>query len=74
MIVRLLRRATKDLHDIGEYIARDNPARAASFLAELMAQGSTGCQRWLSRIRMRAFGSTLTFVVAHTAATASTTL
>ncbi len=38
MIVRLLRRATKDLHDIGEYIARDNPARAASFLAELMAR------------------------------------
>jgi len=38
MIVRLLRKARADLDSIGEYIARDNPSRAPSFLAELMAK------------------------------------
>jgi plasmid stabilization system protein ParE len=28
-------RAARDLEDIGDYIARDNPARAVSFISEL---------------------------------------
>ncbi|ANH69984.1 type II toxin-antitoxin system RelE/ParE family toxin [Mitsuaria sp. 7] len=38
MIVRLLREAKADLQSIGDYIARNNPARAESFLAELEAK------------------------------------
>ncbi len=38
MIVRLLKKAKADLTAIGDYIARDNPARAASFLSELMGK------------------------------------
>jgi toxin ParE1/3/4 len=33
--------AVADLQEIGDYIARDNPQRAASFVAELLAH----CQR-----------------------------
>ena len=35
MIVRLSRRAERDLEDITAYIAEDNPERAASFAREL---------------------------------------
>ena len=35
MIVRLLPDAEADLETIGDYIARDNPMRAISFIAEL---------------------------------------
>ncbi|KND57347.1 Plasmid stabilization system protein [Candidatus Burkholderia verschuerenii] len=35
MIVRLLPDAEADLEAIGDYIARDNPNRARSFVAEL---------------------------------------
>ncbi|MDH0864054.1 type II toxin-antitoxin system RelE/ParE family toxin [Mitsuaria sp. GD03876] len=35
MIVRLLPEAKRDLRTIGLYIARDNPGRAESFVAEL---------------------------------------
>ena len=35
MLVRLLPGAEADLEAIGDYIARDNPHRAASFIAEL---------------------------------------
>ena len=38
MIVRLLRKAEADLRSIGEYIARNNPERAATFIAELSAK------------------------------------
>lgn len=34
-------RAAADLDEIGEFIARDNPARAASFVAELEAKCRT---------------------------------
>lgn len=37
MIVRLTDEAEQDLERIGDYIAADNPARAASFLGELRA-------------------------------------
>ena len=33
--LRLSPRAASDLQEIGDYIARDNPARAASFVDEL---------------------------------------
>lgn len=35
--VRLSPRAAADLDEIGEYIARDNPARAVTFVDELSA-------------------------------------
>lgn len=35
MIVELTAAAEADLEEIGDYIARDNPARAASFVREL---------------------------------------
>lgn len=35
MIVELTAAAEADLEDIGDYIARDNPARALSFVREL---------------------------------------
>ncbi|WP_127903512.1 type II toxin-antitoxin system RelE/ParE family toxin [Solirhodobacter olei] len=35
MIVELTAAAAADLEAIGDYIARDNPARAASFIREL---------------------------------------
>lgn len=35
MIVLLTAQAERDLEDIGDYIARDNPVRAISFLREL---------------------------------------
>lgn len=35
MIVRLTAEAERDLEAIGDYIARDNPARALSFIREL---------------------------------------
>lgn len=35
MIVRLLPAAETELEDIGDYIARDNPRRAVSFVREL---------------------------------------
>ncbi len=35
MIVELTREAERDLERIGDYIARDNPARAVTFLREL---------------------------------------
>ena len=38
-------RATLDLEEIGDYIARDNPTRAISFLRELERQ----CQRIAKR-------------------------
>ena len=36
MIVVLAAAAATDLEEIADYIARDNPARAASFVAELI--------------------------------------
>lgn len=36
MIVVLAREAEADLEKIGDHIARDNPARAASFVRELL--------------------------------------
>lgn len=39
--VRLSPKAVADLEDIGDYIARDNPSRAASFVEEL----ETACSR-----------------------------
>ena len=39
--VRLSPKAAADLQDIGDYIARDNPARAVTFVDELEA----ACQR-----------------------------
>lgn len=38
MIVRLTAEAESDLEGIGDYIARDNPARALSFVRELRAK------------------------------------
>lgn len=38
MIVHLSAEAEHDLETIGDYIARDNPARALSFLHELRAK------------------------------------
>jgi plasmid stabilization system protein ParE len=38
MIVHLSAEAEDDLETIGDYIARDNPARAISFLRELRAK------------------------------------
>ncbi len=38
MIVHLTAEAEYDLEAIGDYIARDNPARAVSFLHELRAK------------------------------------
>lgn len=38
MIVHLTAEAEYDLEAIGDYIARDNPARAVSFLQELRAK------------------------------------
>ena len=35
MIVRILPAAEAELEDIGDYIARDNPGRAVSFVREL---------------------------------------
>jgi toxin ParE1/3/4 len=35
MEIRFSRRAEIDLEDIADFIARDNPARAASFVREL---------------------------------------
>lgn len=35
MRVKRSRQADRDLHEISEYIARDNPARAISFVREL---------------------------------------
>ena len=35
MIVKLTTEAERDLETIGDYIARDNPERAISFIAEL---------------------------------------
>ena len=35
MNVHLSAEAERDLEDIGDYIARDNPARAVSFIAQL---------------------------------------
>lgn len=35
MIVRLSAEAERDLEEIGDHIARDNPARALSFVREL---------------------------------------
>ena len=35
--------AAHDLEEIGDYIARDNPIRAASFIAELRAQCEKIC-------------------------------
>jgi toxin ParE1/3/4 len=37
MIVRLAAEAERDLEEIGDHIARDNPARAAGFVRELRA-------------------------------------
>lgn len=41
MIVVLTREAEEDLERIGDYIARDNPRRAASFVAELVGRCET---------------------------------
>jgi plasmid stabilization system protein ParE len=41
MIVVLSREAERDLETIGDYIARDNPARALSFVQELLARCGT---------------------------------
>lgn len=38
MIVRLSAEAARDLEEIGDHIARDNPARALSFVLELRAK------------------------------------
>ena len=38
MIVVLAREAEADLEEIGDYIARDNPARAIAFVQELIAR------------------------------------
>ena len=38
MIVHITAEAERDLEAIGDYIARDNPARAISFLRELREQ------------------------------------
>ena len=38
MIVHLTAEAESDLEAIGDYIARDNPARAISFIRELRAR------------------------------------
>jgi toxin ParE1/3/4 len=40
--------AQKDLHEIGAYIARDNPRRAISFAAELVAKIHQIAERPLS--------------------------
>lgn len=37
MIVSITDEADADLESIGDFIARDNPARAVSFVAELLA-------------------------------------
>lgn len=39
MKVRISTRAAKDLEEIGDWIARDDPARAATFVDELLARG-----------------------------------
>lgn len=41
MIVVLSREAERDLETIGDYIARDNPGRALSFIQELLARCRT---------------------------------
>jgi len=38
MRFRFSRRAEADIEEIGDYIARDNPARAITFIAELRAR------------------------------------
>ena len=38
MIVDISDAAKRDLEEIGDYIAQDNPPRAATFIAELEAQ------------------------------------
>ena len=37
MIVEITAEAERDLETIGDWVARDNPARAASFVDELLA-------------------------------------
>jgi len=38
MRFRFSRRAEADIEEVGDYIARDNPARAVTFIAELRAR------------------------------------
>lgn len=67
MKVRLSSQARQDLIAIGDYIARDNPSRAASFVAELankcanltlMPLGSPIVARYQARgIRRRVHGN-----------------
>jgi len=43
MALRISPRAAADLEEIGDYISRDNPARAVSFLEELYAAAERAC-------------------------------
>ena len=42
--LRISPRAAADLEEIGDYISRDNPARAVSFLEELYAAAERACE------------------------------
>lgn len=45
MIVLITRQAEADLERIGDYIARDNPRRAISFIGELIANANASPKR-----------------------------
>jgi toxin ParE1/3/4 len=75
MRFRFSRRAETDLRDIGEYIARDNPARAAAFVRELREH----CRGLIAfpesrplrpelgeGVRLSVFGNYVVLYVAHT--------
>jgi toxin ParE1/3/4 len=68
------RRAEFDLEEIGDYIAKDNPTRAASFVREIIEH----CRRLINfpkaaplrrefgeGVRLSVFGRYLIFYVAH---------
>ncbi len=44
MIVRFVRQAEQDLEDIADFIARENPARALSFVKELRMKAAAIAQ------------------------------
>ncbi len=74
MRLRFSRRAERDIQNIGDFIARDNPSRAFSFVRELrtrcrqltrVPEASPLRPQYGAGIRMAGFGRYLILYVAH---------
>jgi plasmid stabilization system protein ParE len=59
VIVRISAEAERDLEDIADYIAKDNPVRAMTFVQELRAEPHRFCRRLIGKSYAAPFAATV---------------